>query len=279
MLRNTFVHLPGVGPVYERLLWQSGVLDWEDFLGARSLPSALDGRARQLRGLVRESVTRYERGGASYFQRVMPNDALWRLYADYRDSAAFLDIETTGLSPQHSVLTLVGILDGEGYHSFVRGDNLDDLRERLERYDLVVTYNGAGFDLPYVEHSFGSVFRQVAHLDLMYPLRRLGYKGGLKSIEKQLRVARPSAFDGLSGYDAVRMWCMWRRGSRGALDTLVRYNAEDVASLPALADIVYNKLAERLWLELPPLPPYDRPDVSLPYDVGVIAALTGGPPS
>ena len=170
---------------------------------------------------------------------------MWRLYADYRDSAAFLDIETTGLSPYSSVLTLVGILDRDGYRGFVRDDNLLDLREALEQYDLVVTYNGASFDLPYVEHSFGSVFRHVAHIDLMYPLRRLGYGGGLKLIEARLGVGRPSELSGLSGYDAVRMWRMWTMGSAGALETLVRYNAEDVASLPALADLVYNRSAER----------------------------------
>ena len=130
-----------------------------------------------------------------------------------RHSAAFLDIETTGLSPYSSYLTLVGVLDQDGYHGFVRDDNLTDLREALERYDLVVTFNGASFDLPYVEHSFGSVFAHVAHLDLMYPLRRLGYGGGLKRIEAVLGVGRPSELSGLSGYDAVRLWRMWTRGA------------------------------------------------------------------
>jgi hypothetical protein len=32
MLRNTFIHLPGVGTVRERALWERGILDWECFL-------------------------------------------------------------------------------------------------------------------------------------------------------------------------------------------------------------------------------------------------------
>ncbi len=276
MLRNTFLHLPGIGYTYERLLWESGVLTWEDFMGAPSLPSALQRRRERLLRLVEESLTRHDNGDAAYFARTLPSRELWRLYADYRDSAAFLDIETTGLSPYSSYLTLVGILDRDGYHGFVRDDNLLDLREALEHYDLVVTYNGASFDLPYVEHSFGNVFRHVAHLDLMYPLRRLGYGGGLKSIEARLGVGRPSELSGLSGYDAVRMWRMWMMGSAAALETLVRYNAEDVASLPALADLVYNRSAGELWPRLPRLEPSPRHDIDLPYDPAIVAALTRG---
>ncbi len=274
MLRNTFPHLPGIGYVYERQLWESGVLTWDDFIGAPSLPSALSGRREGLLPLVEESLARHESGDAAYFGRTLPQREVWRLYADYRDSAAFLDIETTGLSPYSSYLTLVGILDKDGYRGFVRDDNLLDLREALEQYDLVITYNGASFDLPYVEHSFGSVFRHVAHLDLMYPLRRLGYGGGLKSIEARLGVGRPSELSGLSGYDAVRMWRMWKMGSAGALETLVRYNAEDVASLPALADLVYNRSAKELWPRLPRLEPSPRHDINLPYDPAIVAALT-----
>ena len=276
MLRNTFLHLPGIGYAYERLLWESGVLTWEDFLSAPSLPSALDGRRDRLRPLVEESVKRHDSGDAVFFARALPPREVWRLYADYRHSAAFLDIETTGLSPYSSYLTLVGLLDQDGYHGFVRDDNLLDLREALERYDLVVTFNGASFDLPYVEHSFGSVFAHVAHLDLMYPLRRLGYGGGLKRIEAMLGVGRPSELTGLSGYDAVRLWRMWTMGSAGALETLVRYNAEDVASLPALADLAYNELAETLWPRLPRLEPSPRHDIDLPYDPAIVAALTYG---
>ena len=32
MLRNTFVHLPGVGPKRERAFWEQGILDWDGFL-------------------------------------------------------------------------------------------------------------------------------------------------------------------------------------------------------------------------------------------------------
>ena len=34
MLRNTFIHLPGVGAHRERVLWKQGILDWDRFLEA-----------------------------------------------------------------------------------------------------------------------------------------------------------------------------------------------------------------------------------------------------
>ena len=143
--------------------------------------------------------------------------------------------------------------DVDGYHAFVHGQNLADLREALEKYDLIVTFNGASFDLPFIEHHFGSVFRHTAHIDLRFPLRRIGFRGGLKSIERQLRVGRPSELSVLNGYDAVRMWRMWHAGDEGALKTLIRYNAEDVLSLPKLAEVVYNRIASKIGAPAPPV--------------------------
>ena len=195
------------------------------------------------------------------------------MYADFRANAAFLDIETTGLSPDRSIITLVGILDSDGYHAFIHGQNLTDLREAIEKYDLIVTYNGASFDLPFIEHHFGSLFRHTPHIDLMSPLRRLGLKGGLKSIERRLRVGRPTELSSLNGYDAVRMWRMWTAGNDGALKTLVRYNAEDVLSLPKLAEIAYNRLAAGIEAPVSTLEQQAYPQVDLPYDTDVIRSL------
>ena len=92
------------------------------------------------------------------------------MYADFRANAAFLDIETTGLSPYRDKVTLVGILDSNGYHAFIQGRDLRNIRKPIERYgirvqtlrnirkaikkyDLVVTYNGASFDLPFLERT------------------------------------------------------------------------------------------------------------------------------
>ena len=213
MLRNTFIHLPQVGTISEQEIWDSGVTSWEDFLRAPSLPARIQGRDSELRSLIQKSSVRLDEADAWYFNKCLPRGERWRLYGEFRHRAAFLDIETTGLSTAYSYITLVGILDSDGYTAYVRDENLDDLRAALEKYDLVVTFNGAAFDLPFIEHFFGRVFSRMAHIDLRFPLGRLGYKGGLKSIEANLRVGRPSELTLLNGYDAVLLWQMWQDGN------------------------------------------------------------------
>ena len=273
MLRQSFIHLPKVGKVTEGEIWDSGVSDWDDFLAAAKLPSRIEGKKRYLRSLIERSDERYESRDASYFDKALPSGERWRLYADFRPRAAFVDIETTGLSPERGIITLIGALDADGYTAYVHGENLADFREAVERYDLLVTFNGAAFDLPYIEHHFGSIFKHVAHIDLRFPLKRAGFSGGLKAIERQADVGRPSDLSALSGYDAVLLWRMWQQGSEAARDTLVRYNAEDVASLPALAEIVYNRLAGRLSAGVCGLSASHRHDIDLPYDIEVIEHL------
>ena len=62
-------------------------------------------------------------------------------------------------------------------------------------------------------------------------------------------------------------------GDEGALKTLIRYNAEDVLSLPKLAEIAYNRLASGLGAPAPKLDPQAYPELDLPYDPAVIANL------
>ncbi len=273
MLPNTFIHLPNIGSVTERALWESGVHTWRDFLSARNLPARA--RAAALRAAVSECIAHLSDGNSAFFSRRVPKRESWRMYADFRHNAAFLDIETTGLSPAFSIITLVGILDRDGYHPFVYGQNLSDLREAVERYDLIVTYNGAAFDLPFIERHFGTLFASTPHIDLRFPLRRMGLSGGLKSLERRLDVARPSALSSLNGYDAVRMWRMWQTGDEGALSTLIRYNAEDVLSLPKLAEKAYNRLSADIDSPAPNLRPWKYPEADIPYDGDVIARLKG----
>ena len=273
MLPQTFIHLPGIGPVTERQLWDSGILTWDDFLEASGLPARAHSQQTRLKSILAECRQRFLDTDSGYFAHAIPHHESWRMYADFRANAAFLDIETTGLSPDRSIITLVGILDSDGYHAFIHGQNLTDLREAIEKYDLIVTYNGASFDLPFIEHHFGSLFRHTPHIDLMSPLRRLGLKGGLKSIERRLQVGRPTELSSLNGYDAVRMWRMWTAGNDGALKTLVRYNAEDVLSLPKLAEIAYNRLAAGIEAPVSALEQWSYSQIDLPYDTDVIRSL------
>ena len=71
----------------------------------------------------------------------------------------------------------------------------------------------------------------------------------------------------VDGFMAVLLWREYRRGNRAALDTLIRYNLEDVVNLRYLADQVYNLHLARLPLSLESLPePEKYPLDDLPYD-------------
>ena len=130
---------------------------------------------------------------------------------------------------------------------------MHSLAEELGEYKYIVTFNGARFDLPFLSQSMGLVFPQI-HLDLMYPLKSLGLRGGLKNIEKQLGMSRDT--DGVTGYDAVRLWHAYKnnrsvevagRNVKGvdALDLLVEYNREDTVNLEKLADYAVKELKNR----------------------------------
>ena len=130
----------------------------------------------------------------------------------------------------------------------------------MEQYDLIVTYNGAAFDVPWIEEHFGKILSQTAHVDLRFPLRRLGFLGGLKAIEYQAGLSRARELSGVQGADAVALWHRWWQGDRDARETLIRYNEADVASLPVLADIAYSRLTSQLPIETAPLEPWTKLD-------------------
>jgi len=272
VLQHTFLHLPGVGPATELSLWEQGVLTWRDALRGLETDIARC-RLTGMRHGLEESLRYLDERDACYFQQRLPSREQWRMLGDFADRAVCLDIETTGLSWGSSCITVVGLYDGREYRTFIRGQNLDRLPDELRRYGLVITYNGSRFDIPFLEAELGPLPEGLAHVDVMYPLRRMGHGGGLKSVEQQTGLARPSILGELDGFDAVRLWHLHQRGHRGALQTLVRYNAEDVMVLLPLASLVYNSLASELPLSAPVLPAPERPCLDLPYDVELVEWL------
>ena len=125
---------------------------------------------------IRDSYRHFARGLASAEQ--------WRAWRDFRHGVAYLDIETTGCAGYDQV-TVVGIYDGKRTTCFIAGDNLDRLPEALAQYSMLVTYNGASFDLPFLRRCFPGMALDQIHVDLMHVLRRLDLHGGL-----ELTVAR-----------------------------------------------------------------------------------------
>jgi predicted nuclease with RNAse H fold len=68
-------------------------------------------------------------------------------------------------------------------------------------------------------------------------------KGGLKEIEAQLGIGRPSEVADITGYDATVLWAKHLRGDKKALRQLIQYNTEDVVHLKAIMEVAYDRLA------------------------------------
>ena len=174
-----------------------------------------------------------------YFYGLLTGNQHWRLFPHYRGKTVYLDIETTGLSEFQDHITTIATYDGIEVKYYVHGENLGDFIDDLDQYDVLVTYNGKSFDIPFIERSFGRRINK-AHIDLRYILRNLGYTGGLKSCEKQLGLDRGD-LDGVDGYFAVLLWQDYKKsGNKKSLETLLAYNIEDVVNLETLMIHAYN---------------------------------------
>ena len=109
---------------------------------------------------------------------------MWRLYPEFADRALFLDIETTGLSPDYNEVTVIGALGGGQLALFVKGINLDQFPAYVDQFPLLVTFNGSQFDVPFLRAHFPGARLDQAHIDLRFALASLGYRGGLKVMER-----------------------------------------------------------------------------------------------
>ena len=154
---------------------------------------------------------------------------------------AYLDIETTGLSPLESELTVIGIYRENGNDSRVMqivGEDISSasLITAIGNITKLYTYNGSRFDLPFIRAKLKvDLTESCPHEDLMYACWRKNLKGGLKSVERQLGIARE--LTGIDGWAAVQLWWNYvNDGDRDALATLLKYNEEDVLNLRVLRE-------------------------------------------
>ena len=245
MLKSTYIHIPGVGKTVEQKIWASGIRSWDEFVEKQDLVPISPARKEKIMEGIRHSSERLEANDFCYFSKCLPSSEHWRAYPFFSDSVAFVDIETTGLSSDRDYITVVGIYDGKEAKTYVRGINLDEIMEEFSKYKLLVSFNGARFDLPFIKSEYPDLEFSQLHIDLMYPLRRIGYSGGLKHIEKVLGISRSEDTDGLTGFDAVRLWKQYEKGNRASLDTLLNYNKEDIVNLKTIIELTYPKMVEK----------------------------------
>lgn len=271
MLKNTFHHIPGIGAKTEKQIWDAGILDWEGFqedtMGALS-----PGKTKLAKHTLDHSQEQLKKDNPVYFARLLPSRLHWRFFPEFRHLTVYLDIETTGMD-SFSSITTISIYDGKQIRWYVDGQNLDQFLDDILKYKVIITYNGKGFDIPFIENQFGLKMGH-AHIDLRYILASVGFSGGLKGCERQLGISR-GELSGVGGYFAVLLWNDYvRNKNMRALETLLAYNIEDVVNLEKLMVMAYNiKLKHLPFFSHNRLDPPSSPQIPFQANIETIERI------
>jgi uncharacterized protein len=252
MIRNTFSILNGIGEKLERKLWGTGILTWDEFIDAPDINFINADKKAVFDESLASALNALDSADAGYFAHAIKRRDHWRLFDIFKEEAACLDIETNGFMPNSGgIVTVIGIYDGFEYKCFIRNENLtrENVMEEISRYKYLITFYGAGFDIPYLLKAMPGLRFDIPHFDICYGTRRLGFRGGLKRLESELGIHRDETVKDIDGYDAVKLWEYVQRGSNDALEVLKLYNKEDTVNLYTIAGIVYRQLRLQTGIE------------------------------
>jgi uncharacterized protein YprB with RNaseH-like and TPR domain len=180
-----------------------------------------------------------------------------------RDSIVFLDTETTGLQGGTGMVPFlvgVGYFEGDNFQMaqfFIRdfdeeASMLHALGKLLERFQLIVTYNGATFDIPLLETRFTltrfeNPFSDMPHFDLLGGARRLWRNGHgscrLMALEREI-VAFLRGRD-VPGARIPRVYFDFiNYGTSPELQGVFTHNVYDVISLAALTVCACDRVVD-----------------------------------
>ena len=245
MIKSSFILLDGVSYRKEKQLWKSGITDWNKFL--ESSPKGISRKRKAVHNLkLRHAKKELYSDNSSYFCKTLPKKEHWRLYEYYRDECIYLDIETSNVSGGY--ITCITLYDGNNTMTFVRNFNLDFRRIKsvLKQYKMIITFNGNVFDLPFLRKYCNNLIPDVPCWDLRHSCQKLGLKGGLKEVEKQLGITRPNKIiQSLHCGDPIKLWRTYlATGDRYYVELLAEYNQEDTMNLRTIADLIYKKVIE-----------------------------------
>ena len=244
MIRATFQLVPGLGPGRERAMWAAGFRDWSDVRAARpeSLPIP-DVLLPALLGAVDVLEEAWARKDLATLAARIPQAEHWRLFGTFAAAAVYLDIEID----REDGVTVVGVLDEAGPRLMMAGKELchASLDQQVPPHCLLVTFNGSSFDVPVLCKAFDTWQAPTAHMDLRHLWTKLGHWGGLKALEDEVGIGRPTHIKTLDGSHASWLWQHARLGDRTALVKLAEYNLYDTVNLRTLAAMGFNRMLEK----------------------------------
>ena len=251
-LFNSFTFVKGIGLKTETTLKDLGINSWDDVIKKQCPELFPKQKWYALWNGVNSAIEALKILNVSQLTSLIPKTQHWKMIPNFIDRIAYLDIETTGLSPKYSHITTIAVYDGNSIHDFVRGENLDEFPAFISKFPTITTFYGKSFDIPFIKQEMGIKFNQI-HFDVCFLLRGLGIKGGLKRIEKRFGISRGGLED-LDGYSAVLLWNKFKKSKKKEyLETLLAYNNEDVINLEFLLYQAYNLLIEKEHVFTSPL--------------------------
>lgn len=174
----------------------------------------------------------------------------------FTEDTLFFDIETTGFSPTSTQLYLIGYATRqddkiliEQYFAEKKEEEITILScflNLLSGYQTIITFNGSGFDIPYIKAKCSSYrleenFADKNYIDLFkitsslkFLLKLPNYKQ--KNIEQFLGVTREDIFDGGELITVYKEYV--RHPSERQMHFLKRHNFEDVLGMLDLLPIL-----------------------------------------
>lgn len=184
----------------------------------------------------------------------LPADALTK--ALFTESSVFFDIETTGLSPRHTQLYLIGCARRDGSSICLdqffadspaeEKEILGAFLELVRQCDTIITYNGNGFDIPYLKTKceqlkLSEPFSDFTYIDiykaisgLKHVLRLENYKQ--KTIERFLEITRNDKY---TGGELIPVYQNYLKSpDETLLKMLLEHNYEDVVGMKNIAPIL-----------------------------------------
>lgn len=167
----------------------------------------------------------------------------WPSY--YGPEILFIDFECTHLKANFGWMLCASMMDQHGNVETIRIDDTkrrslrDDralvmaVRDRIEQADMWVTWNGKGFDLPFLDtrlliHDQEPVRKDRIHADAMYKARRFSlqiHSSRLDAVAKTFRFpVQKTSLD-------PDLWMDAQMGDRAAMDYIVEHCEHDVQVL------------------------------------------------
>lgn len=246
MISQSFIFLDKVGRTTENKIWQT-VSDWDSFLKKEKIPGLGLKKKKFYDSQLLKTKTALINRDLKTLAKIFPKNEHWRLYNKFKERILFFDIET---GSYYSDITVLGAYDGEEYYCFVKGCNLEKelIKKLFDSYDILVSFNGSSFDIPVINRFFGKIITEdKIHIDLRHVLFRLGFSGGLKSIEEVLGIARKKEIINFQGSDAGYLWQEYMlTKNEDCMKLLIEYNEADCRNLEPLAEFAIKKLWKQL---------------------------------